>query len=54
MDGQSLSAGQLTAARPEEFLEARRREGYHHALSFRAVIPLVSYLRRAGVAAVPP
>jgi site-specific recombinase XerD len=54
MDGQGLSAGQLSAARLEEFLEARRREGYRHALSIRAVMPLVSYLRRAGVAAVPP
>jgi site-specific recombinase XerD len=54
MDGRRLSAGQLSAARVEEFLEARRREGYHHALSIRAVMPLVSYLRRAGVAAVLP
>ena len=53
MDGQGLSAGQLSAARLEEFLQARRREGYHHALSLRSVMPLVSYLRRAGVAAVP-
>jgi integrase/recombinase XerD len=54
MDGQGLSAGQLSVARLEEFLVARRGEGYHHALSIRAVMPLVSYLRRAGVAAVPP
>jgi integrase/recombinase XerD len=54
MDARGLSAGQLSAARLGEFLEARRREGYHHALSIRAVLPLVSYLRRAGVAAVPP
>ena len=54
MDVQGLSAGQLSAARLEEFLQARRREGYHHALSIRAVMPLASYLRRAGVAAVPP
>jgi integrase/recombinase XerD len=53
MDGRGLSAGQLSAARLAEFLEARRREGYHHALSIRAVMPLVSYLRRAGVAAAP-
>jgi integrase/recombinase XerD len=53
MDGQGLSAGQLSAARLGEFLQARRREGYHHALFSRAVMPLVSYLRRAGVAAVP-
>ena len=54
MGGRGLSAGQLSAARLEEFLEARRAEGYHHALSIRAVMPLVSYLRRTGVAAVPP
>ena len=53
MAGEGLSAGQLSAALLEEFLQARRREGYHHALSIRAVMPLVSYLRRAGVAAVP-
>jgi integrase/recombinase XerD len=49
MDGQGLPAGQLSIARLEEFLEARRREGYHHALSIRAVMPLIGYLRRAGV-----
>ena len=54
MDGQGLSAGQLGAARLEEFLQARRREGYHHALSIRAVSPLSDYLHRLGVAAVPP
>jgi integrase/recombinase XerD len=54
MDGQGLSAGQLAAARLEEFLQARRREGYHHALSIRSVLPLIGYLDRLGVAAVPP
>ncbi len=54
MDGQGLLAGQLSIARLEEFLGVRRREGYRHALSIRAVMPLVSYLRRVGVAAVPP
>ncbi len=49
MDGQGLSAGQLSIARLEDFLEARRREGYHHALSIRAVMPLAGYLRRLGV-----
>src|SRR5260370_42428148 len=43
MDGRGLVAGQLTDARLEEFLEARRREGYHHALSIRAVTPLAGY-----------
>ena len=49
MDGQGLSAGQLSTARLEEYLRARRREGYRHALSIRAVMPLIGYLRRAGV-----
>ena len=54
MADRGLSTGQLSIARLEEFLRARRQEGYHHALSIRAVMPLVGYLRRAGVAAVPP
>ncbi len=53
MDSQGLSAGQLSTARLEEFLEVRRREGYHHALSIRAVMPLISYLRRLGVGELP-
>ena len=53
MDRHGLSAGQLSAERLEEFLVARRREGYHHALSVRAVMPLMGYLQRLGVAAVP-
>jgi integrase/recombinase XerD len=53
MDDQGVSAGQLSIPRLVEFLGARRREGYHHALSIRAVIPLISYLRRLGVAVRP-
>jgi site-specific recombinase XerD len=53
MDDQGLSAGQLSTARLEEFLEARRREGYHRAPSIRAVMPLIGYLRRAGVGGLP-
>jgi len=49
MDEQGLPAGQLSMAGLEEFLEARRREGYRHALSIRAVMPLIGYLRRVGV-----
>ena len=54
MDDQGLSAGQLSADRLEEFLEARRREGCHHALSIRAVMPLAGCLRRLGVAGLLP
>ena len=46
MDGQGLSAGQLSVARLQEFLVARRGEGYHHALSIRAVMPLCVGNRR--------
>ena len=53
MQDRGLSAGELSMARLEEFLQARSREGYRHALSIRSVMPLVGYLRRAGVAAVP-
>jgi hypothetical protein len=53
MDSQGLSVGQLSTARLEEFLEVRRRDGYHHALSVRAAMPLISYLRRLGVGDLP-
>src|SRR5436189_171568 len=53
MGRRGLSAGQLSAERLGEFLAARRREGYHHALSVRAVMPLMGYLQRLGVAAMP-
>src|SRR5262249_9543856 len=53
MQDRGLSAGELSIARLEEFLQARREEGYHHALSIRAVMPLAGYLRRGGVAPEP-
>jgi site-specific recombinase XerD len=53
MASEGLSVGELTPSRLEEFLEVRRREGYHHALSMRAVMPLIGYLRALGVAPPP-
>jgi integrase/recombinase XerD len=50
---QGLSVAELTPARLGEFLGARRREGYHHGLSMRAVMPLVEHLRALGVAPHP-
>ncbi len=50
---QGLSVAELTPERLGEFLGARRREGYHHALSMRAVMPLVEFLRAAGAAPRP-
>jgi site-specific recombinase XerD len=53
MASKGLSVGELTPARLEEFLEVRRGEGYRHALSMRAVMPLMEYLRGLGAAAQP-
>jgi site-specific recombinase XerD len=53
MASKGLSVGELTSSRLEEFLEARRRDGYHHALSMRAVTPLTEYLHALGVAPRP-
>ncbi len=48
-----LDAGDLTPARVEEFLEARRAEGYTLSLSTKAMAPLLGYLRDLGVAQTP-
>ena len=53
MAGRGLSVDQLTPQVLEEFLDGRRREGYHHALSMRAVMPLMVYLRSVGAAPGP-
>ena len=44
---------ELTPEGLEDFLDGRRREGYHHALSMRAVMPLMGYLRGVGAAPGP-
>lgn len=51
--GGGLDAGELTAARVEEFLEARRAQGYTRWVSPRGVAPLLGYLRGAGVIPTP-
>ena len=43
----------LTSKRIEQFLRARRREGYTLWLSPKGVTPLVSYLRAIGVTPMP-
>ena len=48
---QKHEPGDLTSKRVEEFLRARRREGYTLWLSPKGVAPLLAYLR--GVGAVP-
>jgi site-specific recombinase XerD len=47
-----LGVGNLTPVRVEEFLVARRSEGYRLWLSTRAMAPVMEYLR--GVGAAPP
>ena len=48
-----FDAGDLTPARVEEFLEARRAEGYTLWLSTKAMAPLLGYLRDLGVPQTP-
>ena len=52
MAGRGLSVAELTPDLLEDFLDERRREGYHHALSRRAVMPLMEHLRARGCGAV--
>jgi hypothetical protein len=48
MASRGLSIGELTRAPLEEYLVARRCEGYRHALSVRTVTPLIEHLGRLG------
>ena len=52
MAGQGLSVAELTPDLLEDFLDERRREGYHHALSRRAVMPLMEHCASPGCGAV--
>lgn len=53
LDEQGLSVGELTHELTEAFLDARRRAGYTHFLSPRALTPILQYLEQAGVVALP-
>ena len=48
-----LNSGALTESRLDEFLGARRAEGYTQLLSPRAVMPLMDHLRELAVAPAP-
>ena len=48
-----LGAGELTPARVDEFLEARRAEGYTLWLSPKAMVPVLAYLRGLDVVPTP-
>ena len=48
-----LGVGELTPGRVEEFLAARRSEGYTLWLSTKAMTPVVAYLRGVGVVPTP-
>lgn len=48
-----LGAGELTPARVDEFLEARRAEGYTLWLSPKAMAPVLAYLRGLDVVPTP-
>lgn len=49
---EGVEAAQFDEERASAFLAARRRAGHRHVPGPRAMVPLVSYLREAGV--VPP
>ena len=53
MAGRGLSVAELTPDLLEDFLDERRREGYHHGLSRRAVMPLMEHVRAVAVAPCP-
>jgi hypothetical protein len=48
-----LDTGDFTPSRVEEFLEARRAEGYTLWLSTKAMTPILGYLRGLGVVQTP-
>jgi integrase/recombinase XerD len=52
MAGRKIGPSELTTARVEQFLRARRRAGYTLWLSPKGVAPLLAHLRALGV--VPP
>src|SRR5271166_968986 len=50
---EGLTVADLTPARAESFIAARRQAGYRHLASPRSLDPLIEYLGRRGVAPVP-
>jgi integrase/recombinase XerD len=54
MSGESLSAGELTPERVEQFVAARRAGGRRHFLSPQGLLPLRGYLVKLGVAGPAP
>ncbi len=54
LDSRGFRAADLAPGRVEEFLQARRAEGYALEVSQRGVLPLLGYLRGLGMAPVWP
>jgi site-specific recombinase XerD len=54
LESRGLGPADLTPGRAEEFLQARRAEGYTLLLSQRALRPLLGYLRGLGVLPARP
>lgn len=53
MAAESVEPGALTSLRVAEFVAARRAEGYRRYVSERALVPLLGFLRAAGVVPEP-
>jgi site-specific recombinase XerD len=54
LDDRELGLEDFTVERVAQFAAYRRRQGYTHFLTARAVEPLLAYLRGIGVAPPPP
>ena len=54
LDGEGLGVGDLTPARAEDFLRARRAAGFRELVSHRALAPLTVHLTSLGVLSPPP
>jgi site-specific recombinase XerD len=54
LSGEGLDESALTPERMTEFLVSRRAAGYTNYLSVKALVPLIDYLRRLGVAPPTP
>jgi integrase/recombinase XerD len=54
LDGEGLGVGDLTPARADDFLRARRSAGCRELVSHRALVPLRVHLTSLGVLSPPP
>ena len=54
LTGKQLDVRGITAEQVQQFVSARREDGYRHWISPQALVPLLCYLRSLGALAAPP